>query len=128
MASAEVVVGVLIIVGNAAGILPYSSTPFLLLLAWISLRMRHVGWRDVGLTKPRRWLGTFVLSAITGSACQIVSLYFIEPLLARLTGAVPDASVFSSLAGNLPALVITLSIVWTLAAFGEELTMRGLSS
>lgn len=125
LAAVEVAAGIAIIWGNVAGILPYSSTPFLLLLAWISLRMRRAGWRSLGLAVPKRWLRTTTLAVVTGSAYQLLSLYVIEPLLARLTGALPDASLFSSLSGNVPALTITLLIVWTLAALGEELTMRG---
>lgn len=65
------------------------------------------------------------MAAAAGGAYQLLSLYALEPWLARLTGSLPDASLFSSLSGNVPALAITLVIVWTVAAVGEELTIRG---
>jgi hypothetical protein len=52
IAAVEIVAAILLIVGNLVGLLPFSSTPFLLLLTWISLRLRHVPRRDIGFTRP----------------------------------------------------------------------------
>jgi membrane protease YdiL (CAAX protease family) len=68
---------------------------------------------------------TVVIGAASGVMFQFASLYMLEPMLARITGALPDASLFASLPGNVPALLITLLIVWSLAAFGEEIVFRG---
>ena len=40
---------------DAAGYVPLSKTPFLLLIAWGSLWLRGLGWRDVGLRLPVGW-------------------------------------------------------------------------
>jgi membrane protease YdiL (CAAX protease family) len=125
IAAVEIVAAILLMVGNLVGILPFSSTPFLLLLTWMSLRLRRVPWRDIGFTRPTHPLRTVVIGTITGVVFQFASLYALEPLLARMTGALPDASLFSSLRGNVSELLITLLIVWSLAAFGEEITFRG---
>ena len=47
------------------------------------------------------------------------------PLVIRLTGQPIDRSPFDVLRGNVPALIFGLLVVWTLAAFGEELIFRG---
>jgi membrane protease YdiL (CAAX protease family) len=60
-----------------------------------------------------------------GIAYQYLSLYVVEPLLARLTGNLPDVSQFAPLIGNKFFLFISIVISWTLAAFGEELAFRG---
>ena len=49
----------------------------------------------------------------------------LEPLLARVTGSLPDVSQFAPLIGNTFFLVLSLVVSWTLAAFGEELVYRG---
>ncbi len=36
-------------------LIPISKTPFLLLLAWASMRLRGVRWRDVGFARYRNW-------------------------------------------------------------------------
>ena len=41
--------------GDEAGYVPLSKTPFLFLVAWGSLRLRGLRWRDVGLQIPARW-------------------------------------------------------------------------
>jgi hypothetical protein len=47
------------------------------------------------------------------------------PLVIWLTGQPVDRSAFDVLRGNVPALIFGLLVVWTLAAFGEELIFRG---
>ena len=41
--------------GDESGYVPLSKTPFLSLIAWASLRLRHLRWRDVGLSLPAAW-------------------------------------------------------------------------
>jgi len=121
---ADLAVVLVIVVADVRGYIPFSSTPFLFAVGWISLRLRKIGWREVGFAWPRdsRVIG---LAVLVGVGYQFISLYAVEPVLARLTGARPDASLFASLGGNLVMLGFTLAIIWTLAAFGEEMVFRG---
>ena len=121
----ELVAAVLIVAGNLLGILPVSSTPFLLIFGWLSLWLRGLGWRDVGFARPAGWWRAVWLGVITGVAYQYISLYAVEPLVAHFTGELPDASLFASLIGNVQFLAFILLVTWTLAAFGEELVFRG---
>ena len=41
--------------GDEAGYVPLSKTPFLFLIAWTSLRLRGLRWRNVGLCLPESW-------------------------------------------------------------------------
>jgi hypothetical protein len=47
------------------------------------------------------------------------------PVVIRLTGQPVDRTSFDVLRGNVTALIFGLLVVWTLAAFGEELIFRG---
>ena len=60
-----------------------------------------------------------------GVGYQGFSLYVAEPAIARLTGKLPDVSLFAPLAGNVHFLLISLAVAWTLAAVGEEFVYRG---
>src|SRR5262249_5038785 len=52
---------VAIFVGDKLGLIPFSKTPFLLLVGWASLRLRGLGWRSVGLGGAGRWPATLAL-------------------------------------------------------------------
>lgn len=85
-----------------------------------SLRCRGLTWRTLGLRRPDSWSTTIVIALVAGVALQLLSEFVIEPVTGR-----PDLSEFRSLVGNLPAALGMLALVWTLAAFGEEMAYRG---
>jgi hypothetical protein len=89
------------------------------------LWLRGVGWRNLGLRRPASWRSTLLVGIAIGIGYQYFSLYVMEPLIARLTGNLPDVSQFAPLIGNTFFLFISLTVSWTLAAFGEELAFRG---
>lgn len=55
----------------------------------------------------------------------MIQLLVTQPFLVSVTKKGPDLSFFRRLAGNPKLLVVMLLLVWTLAAFGEELVYRG---
>lgn len=121
----ELLIVLAIMAANLLGFIPLSVTPFLLLFGWLMLWLRGIGWRDVGLKRPARWSHTLLIGVAVGIAYQFISLYAIEPLLARLTGALPDVSQFAPLVGNAFFFLLSILVSWTLAAFAEEMVFRG---
>lgn len=117
----------LILLGVGIYVLGWLPFPILLLfvMAWISLRLRHLRWRDVGLRRPDRWLPTIGLALLVGIGYQVLDILIISPLLQHLTGEPVDLSLFSNLHGNLILLLFALAISWTEAAFIEEMFFRG---
>jgi len=106
-------------------LIPVSKTPFLLILGWISLRLRGLRWRDLGMARPRNWMRTVAWGIGLGLVIEAFELFVSQPLLIRLTGKPPDLSDFQDLPGNLKLAALGLVLVWTLAAFGEEMVWRG---
>jgi hypothetical protein len=104
---------------------PLSATPFFVALGWISLRLRGLGWRDVGFAWPRPWLGALALGSAVGIGMELLAIFVTEPALARLTGVPADISDLRPLVGNFKLLLVLLVANWVLAAFGEELAFRG---
>jgi membrane protease YdiL (CAAX protease family) len=102
-----------------------SKVPYLLAIAWISLYLRQLRWRDVGFRLYRDWPTTLAIGVTAGVAMEMLELFCTQPLLVRITGQMPDLSAFSRVAGNVRWLAISLALTWTLFAFGEELVFRG---
>ena len=85
----------------------------------------HVGLEVAGLPGLAAGPGVLGLGLAAGVVLQFVSLYAIEPLIARATGKLPDVSLFSAFTSNWRFLVLSLVVSWTIAAIGEEFTYRG---
>ena len=114
-----------VFVADRYRLVPLSKTPFLLALGWVSLRIRGLRWRDVGLARFRSWPATLALGAAAGTAMELLDLFVTKPLEARFLGRPPDLSDFLPLLGNVKLSLLALLGVWVLAALGEELVWRG---
>ena len=123
-AAIEIALVVLIVTAFAAGFLPVSEVPALLILGWVSLRRRGLRWASVGLRRPENGRRAALLIA-AGVAYAIITLYTLDPLLDRLTGHPADLSDFADVRGNPSMLAFWLLLSWFLGAFGEELAYRG---
>src|ERR1700694_2547810 len=66
LAVGELVVVALIFVADFKHLIFFSKTPYLLLFAWISLWVRKLRWRDVGLCRFRNWKTTVGLGIAAG--------------------------------------------------------------
>ena len=121
----EIILVTLIFFADFRHLIPVSKTPFLLVLGWISLRLRKVGWRGVGLSLYQNWKTTIALGIAAGVALEAFELYVSQPFLVHVLGKQPDLDAFRILHGNIKWTLIALVGTWTLAAFGEEMVYRG---
>ena len=121
----ECVLAVVLAAGDYFELVPFSSTPFYLLLGWLSLRWRGLGWRDLGFRRPPDWPRALALGTLAGVAMELFATFVTTPWLSRLAGRPPDLADFRVIVGNPRMLLLFLALSWTLAAFGEELSFRG---
>jgi membrane protease YdiL (CAAX protease family) len=125
-AAIEILLVLLITAGHRVfHIIPVDETYPILALGWLSLWLRGIGWKGVGLTRPASWRRTLALGAGVGIFLQVLSEFVTEPLLTAITHQPPDVSELRPLVGNVKLCLLYLLLVWTLAAFGEEMTYRG---
>jgi membrane protease YdiL (CAAX protease family) len=110
---------------NIFGFIPIREVPFILICGWIFLRLRGRNWASVGLSRPENWSKTILLGIATATGLQLLSIFVTEPLITYFTHRPTDLSGFRPLVGNTRMLLVYLVLVWTLAAFGEELVYRG---
>jgi membrane protease YdiL (CAAX protease family) len=125
LAAAELAFIVALAVADFYGKVPLSRTPFLLLLGWVSLRLRGLRWRDVGFRRPPHWPRALASGAVAGIALELFSTFVSVPFWSQLTGRPPDLADFRPMVGNLRLVLAFLLPMWLLAAFGEELAFRG---
>src|SRR6266550_4669517 len=90
LALVEFLLVALIFYADHRGLIPFSKTPELLLLGWISLRLRNLRWRTVGLTRYRSWPVTIALGVGLGVLTEAFQLLITQPTLSRLIGKEPD--------------------------------------
>ncbi|MGD9347527.1 MAG: type II CAAX endopeptidase family protein [Candidatus Aminicenantes bacterium] len=106
-------------------VFPFSSIAYAVVFVLLSIFLRRIGLRGIGLSRPQSWTKVATLGIGVGIAFQFLSLYVIEPFLANLTGQFPDLSQFAALKGDAQFLLMWLAISWSVAAFGEEIVYRG---
>lgn len=109
------------------GLLPVSKNPYLFLLGWISIRLRGLRWKDVGLrtTAPEPVLKICIIGVVVGIAMEALELFATQPLLTKILGQGPDLEQLRPLIGNWKLLILGIVLSWTLAAFAEETIYRG---
>ena len=97
----------------------------ILVLAAISLRLRHQHFRDLGFRRPESWwrLAGIVLALAVG--WTLVQIGFFFPILEHLTGDRQDLSDFEDLKGNIGMLLALIVASWLLGALVEETAFRG---
>jgi CAAX protease family protein len=107
------------------GLLPVSKTPYLFLLGWVSIRLRRLRWKDVGLALDQPFLRFLAIGLLVGVAMEALELFATQPLLTKILGQGPDLHQLQRLVGNTQLLILGIVLAWVLAAFGEETVYRG---
>jgi uncharacterized protein len=108
-----------------ARIFPFSIQLLLFAFASLSLWLRGLTWRDVGLRKSKAWWKIALQALLATLLIAVVVNLVVAPLVARLIGQPVNNSRFENIRGNLIALLGWLSVAWAIAAFGEEMIFRG---
>jgi membrane protease YdiL (CAAX protease family) len=140
---AELALGTFIVIGhNVFHVVP-NEVPILFVLGWLSLRLRDGGLVAAGIEPPARrwrralfalvpailkppksWWMTLLFAVVTAVLLQADSIVT-DPIADFFWHRQADLSSFKPLVGNLKFAAESLAIIWTFAAFGEEISYRG---
>ena len=118
--------GAIVIAHNVFHSIP-NEVPILFVLGIVSILIRTRDWRAIGLVRPRSWLVTIGVALLAAIAVIAMGQFVTEPLAKAMglhenPGAAANA--LGSLKGNVWSALKGLGLVWTFAAFGEEVSYR----
>lgn len=121
----ELILGAAIVIGyNVFKVIP-NEVPILFVLGLLSVRLRNGGWAAMGLSRPKSWTRV-VLIALAAAVLRIVLGEVLDNLITAWIwppAIAPEGA--NEIAGNLMVALKWLLVVWTFAAFGEEIAYRG---
>ena len=122
---AELSLGSAIVIGhNVYHVIP-NEVPILFVLGLVSMRVRDGGWTAMGLRWPVSWRRT-ILFALGAAALRILlGQFVVDPITARFWPPAIAPSGTDDITGHAMVALRWLLIVWTFAAFGEEIGYRG---
>ena len=75
LAIIEFVIVAIIFYADVGGHIFISKTLYLFVLAWISLRLRGVGWKSTGLVRPRNWTRVLIAGVLAGIGIELLELF-----------------------------------------------------
>jgi membrane protease YdiL (CAAX protease family) len=108
---------------NVYHIIP-NEVLILLVVALVSFRLRDGGWAMLGLRWPPSWRRT-VLFALAAAAVRILLGALVDTITAHFWPPSVAPSGTEQITGHLLVTLRWLLLVWTFAAFGEEISYRG---
>ena len=114
---------VLVLGHNVWRVLP-NEVLILAVAGLVSVRLREGGWAALGFRRPPSWLRMFAI-AVAAVVLRIIVSDPIEAALTQYWPAPVAPSVVTAGPHDLEWLVTVLALVWTFAAFGEEIAYRG---
>jgi hypothetical protein len=125
LSALELLLGAFIVIGhNVYRVVP-NEVPILFVIGLVSIRLRNGGWSAMGLKRPASWI-RIVLIALAAAVLRIIlGDLLIEPLAAHFWPPIVAPAGADAITGDIKTALVWLLLVWTWAAFGEEVGYRG---
>ncbi len=121
----EFLLGAAIVIGhNVFHVVP-NEVPILCVIGLISIRLRDGGWSAMGFKRPASWRNILLIAAGAAVLRIIFGDFVIEPLASKFWPRIVAPEGAEQIAGNIKVALPALLLVWTFAAFGEEIAYRG---
>jgi membrane protease YdiL (CAAX protease family) len=125
LSAAEVACAAWAVIGhNVFRVVP-NEVPILVLMALVSMRLRDGGWAALGFVRPRSWRLVILLAVGAAVLRMVLGDLVIEPLTAHFWPPIVAPKGAELIPHNAMAALTALGLVWTFAAFGEEIGYRG---
>jgi len=123
--AAEFLLGASIVIAHNVYHRVPNEVPILFVLALLSFRLRDGNWGVLGLKRPASWRNTILIALAAAALRLLLGQFVIDPLTAHFWHPAKLPSEAASIPHNLKYALMMLGLVWTFAAFGEEISYRG---
>jgi len=121
----ELLFGAFIVIGhNVFRIVP-NEVIVLSVLGLLSVRLRDGGWSAMGFTRPTSWRRIFLIALAAAAVRILLGQFVIEPITGLFWPPPTALEMANEITGNVKIALLALLLVWTFAAFGEEIAYRG---
>ena len=121
----ELIVGAAIVFGhNVFRVVP-NEVIILAVLGLLSVRLRNGSWFAMGFRRPESW-HLILLVALAAAAFRILAGdYLVLPFTSQFWPEPIAPEGIEDISGDLGTALLYLLLVWSFAAFGEEIGYRG---
>ena len=121
----EFCLGAFIVIGhNVFHIVP-NEVIILSLLGLLSIRLRDCSWSSMGFKRPAPWQRLLLIALAAAAARVLLGQFLIEPVTGLFWPKPTPPALANEITGNMTMALVALLLVWTFAAFGEEIAYRG---
>jgi membrane protease YdiL (CAAX protease family) len=121
----EFLLGAFIVIGhNVFHIVP-NEVIILAILGLVSIRVRDGSWSAMGFKRPVSWQRILLIALAAAAARIVLGQFLIEPLTGFFWPKPVAPELANEITGNIKVALLALLLVWTFAAFGEEIAYRG---
>jgi membrane protease YdiL (CAAX protease family) len=121
----ELLFGACIVIGhNVFRVVP-NEVIVLGVLGLLSVRLRDGGWSAMGFTRPATWRRILLIALVAAGVRILLGQFVIEPVTGFFWPPPSAPQLANEISGNVKIALLALLIVWTFAAFGEEIAYRG---
>jgi CAAX protease family protein len=121
----ELLFGAFIVIGhNVFHIVP-NEVIVLFVLGLASIWLRDGRLSSMGLKRPASWRRIFLIALVAAGARIFLGQFVIEAITGFFWPPPSAPALANEIAGNVKMALFALLLVWTFAAFGEEIAYRG---
>jgi membrane protease YdiL (CAAX protease family) len=116
--------GFIVIGHNVFHIVP-NEVIVLSVLGFISMRLRDGGWFAMGFKRPASWRRILLIALVAAILRILLGQFLIEPVTDLFWSKPSPPALANEITRNVKIAFVGLLLVWTFAAFGEEIVYRG---
>jgi uncharacterized protein len=121
----ELLFGAFIVIGhNVFHVVP-NEVVVLCVLGLASIQLRDGSCSSMGLKRPASWRRIFLIALVAAGVRILLGQLVIEPITGFFWPPPTAPELANEIAGNAKIALLALLLVWTFAAFGEEIAYRG---